>query len=79
MKEQSDIDQEKIVLNQPLFKINVEQLKDKLHRSLGAITFLNYDRYPAAGTGTLISPNMVLTVAHNVYDNQTKNHFKKDT
>jgi V8-like Glu-specific endopeptidase len=39
-----------------------------LHRSIGAITFLNKNKQLGMGSGVLISPNLVLTVAHNIYD-----------
>jgi V8-like Glu-specific endopeptidase len=38
------------------------------HRSIGAITFLTKKKRFAVGSGILISKNIVLTAAHNIYD-----------
>jgi V8-like Glu-specific endopeptidase len=39
-----------------------------MHRSIGALTSLNKNKNPTRGTAVLISPNLILTVAHNIYD-----------
>ena len=59
---------EKIVHNEELFAVHDPGvLKQLLHRSIGALTFLNRNKKLTMGNGTLISPDLVLTVAHNVY------------
>ncbi len=52
-----------------------------MHRSIGAFTFLNKYKNPNAGSGVLISKNLVLTVAHNIYDkdNSSRQKAKSDT
>jgi hypothetical protein len=52
-----------------------------MHRSIGALTFLNKSKLPRVGSGVLISKNLVLTVAHNIYDleNSSKQKDKSDT
>lgn len=59
---------EKIVRNEELFCIdNPALLQTLLHRSIGAITFQASNK-TFCGSGTLISPYLILTAAHNVYD-----------
>lgn len=62
--------QEAIVFNEELNPINGNLLKEILHRSVGAITFLNKYKKFATGSGVLISRNIILTAAHNFYDKQ---------
>jgi V8-like Glu-specific endopeptidase len=38
----------------------------------GAFTFININKDPSAGSGVLISRNLVLTAAHNLYDKENK-------
>jgi V8-like Glu-specific endopeptidase len=38
------------------------------YRSIGALTFFNKKKQPGCGSGVLISNNLVLTAAHNIYD-----------
>jgi V8-like Glu-specific endopeptidase len=38
------------------------------HRSIGALTFQHGQTWRCAGTGVLISKDLVLTAAHNIYD-----------
>jgi V8-like Glu-specific endopeptidase len=59
--------------------LNGESLKSLLHRSIGALTFLNKIKKLAKGSAALISPNLILTVAHNIYDKsyQHENDFFK--
>jgi hypothetical protein len=63
-----DFRNEKLVRNEDLFPISKQDLKSILHRSIGAITFLNGMKQLTMGSGVLISPDLVLTVAHNLYD-----------
>jgi V8-like Glu-specific endopeptidase len=50
------------------FPVGKEDLKYVLHRSIVAITFLNKQKSMLTGSGVLISPNLVLTAAQNIYD-----------
>ena len=43
----------------------------QLHRHIGVITSLNKYKIPLHGTSILISPDLVLTCAHNIYDKNT--------
>ena len=43
-----------------------------IHRSIGAITFLTANQHKGFGSGVAISQDLVLTVAHNVYDKKYK-------
>jgi hypothetical protein len=54
--------------NEPFFPVSPADLASLLHRSIGALTFLNKKMQICAGTGTLISRDLVLTVAHNIFD-----------
>ena len=47
-------------------------LKELLHRSVGALTFLNLHKQLQAGSGVLISRDIVLTAAHNPYAKNLK-------
>lgn len=47
------------------------------HRLIGLITFENANGCLGVGTGILISRNLVLTVAHNVFDHSFKNNYRK--
>jgi V8-like Glu-specific endopeptidase len=61
--------------------VNNEQLgrpdpKESMHQYIGALTFRDrYNRF-LAGTATLISPNTILTAAHNVYDKKYSEYSK---
>jgi V8-like Glu-specific endopeptidase len=71
--------EEKKVRNEELFKVGSRDSKNILHRSIVAITLLTNHKQFAVGSGFLISPNLVLTVAHNFYDknyNSENENFK---
>ena len=53
-------------------------METPLHRYIGAITFRSRfnQKQLGKGTGTLISPNLVLTVAHNIYNRNTGEIYK---
>jgi V8-like Glu-specific endopeptidase len=62
----------KLVRNEGIFPVEKQDLKSVMHRSMVALTFLDGMRRPCVGSGVLISPNLVLTAAHNVYDKEYK-------
>ena len=43
-----------------------------MHRSIGALIFLNTDGQMGFGSAVLISENLVLTAAHNVFNRKLK-------
>ena len=47
-------------------------MKTPLHKNIGALKIKSYKKGRIMGTGVLISPNLVLTSAHNVYDRDEK-------
>ena len=55
-----------------LFKVPPEDMHKPMHRHIGALTFSSR-RTPdlGKGSGTLISPDLVLTAAHNIYNADT--------
>lgn len=46
-----------------------------MHRSIGGMHFLTSNKKTCVGTGVLISKDLLLTAAHNIYNNilQTEN------
>ena len=63
--------------NDILEEIDENKMKDQLHRHIGLITFTSaFEDKMGNGTGILISPNLVLTVAHNVYNCETNEVFQ---
>lgn len=64
--------QEAIFYKEEPNPINGDALKDILHRSLGALTFLSRHRIPGSGSGVLISEDTILTAAHNIFDRKLK-------
>ena len=48
-----------------------EKLKELLHRSVGALTFSHHN-LRGFGSGVLISPDTVLTAAHNIYERKDR-------
>lgn len=61
--------------NEELFKISEEDLELKLHRSIGALMFSDKNGNSSAGTGVLISKDIVLTSAHNIFDKKENARF----
>lgn len=50
------------------FRVDGDSLKKILPRSVGALTYLNVKKEQMFGTGVLISKDLILTAAHNLYD-----------
>lgn len=55
--------------------IDPKDINKLTHRSIGAIQGLNNNHDKFRGTGVLISKDLVLTVAHNLYDRTLKYRF----
>jgi V8-like Glu-specific endopeptidase len=51
-----------------LFAITGQALNTLPHSCIGALTFVNKVKKVCKGTAVAISPNLLLTVAHNIYD-----------
>ncbi len=62
-----DYFQEKIVLAEDLFRIDGEAINSLLHRSIGSLSWLNKKKQLLVGSGVIISKNIVITAAHNIY------------
>jgi V8-like Glu-specific endopeptidase len=62
------VKEEKIIYDEELFPVEKGLLESIVHSSIGAFTFINSKKLPCAGSGVLISRNLVLTAAHNLYD-----------
>lgn len=65
---QNEFFYESIFSNEEPFQIDPKKLNELLHRSIGALTFLNKNKRLIAGTGALISKDTILTCAHNIFD-----------
>jgi V8-like Glu-specific endopeptidase len=71
------INEEKMVGGtKDLFLITGKSLKAFPHNCIGALTFVNKVKKVCKGTGVAISPDLVLTVAHNVYDRNYGRQFE---
>jgi V8-like Glu-specific endopeptidase len=51
-----------------LFQVTDEYFDSIIHRSIGALTFRDCFNRPAIGSATIISKDLILTAAHNIYD-----------
>jgi V8-like Glu-specific endopeptidase len=45
-------------------------MKQIIHRSIGALCFQTHNKKLAAGSGLLISKDLILTAAHNIFDKE---------
>jgi V8-like Glu-specific endopeptidase len=55
--------------NDALFEVPLERMSQPMHRHIGALLFRTRRHSQSGkGTGTLISRNLVLTSAHNIYN-----------
>jgi V8-like Glu-specific endopeptidase len=62
-------DEKGIIMDEDLFLIDEEEFSNGVvHRSIGAMTYRNMNKQLGTGSGVLISENLVLTTAHNIYD-----------
>ncbi len=59
---------ENIILGQCLHPVQEQIYKKKPHCAIGSLIAFNGKNVKAVGTGIQISPDLVLTVKHNVYD-----------
>jgi hypothetical protein len=59
-----------------LYKLSEEEMEKNPHNLIGLIQGFNDWGQPIGGTGILISPDLVLTSAHNLFDPQTGEHLK---
>ena len=50
-------------------------MSKKIHKHIGALTFNLKNGKTCSGSGVLLSPNLVLTVAHNIYCKTTRQIF----
>ena len=70
--ESGNITNEVVISNDQLFRVPKEDMHQQLHRNIGALTFKSRQFVQLGkGSGTLISPDLVLTAAHNLYSWQT--------
>jgi hypothetical protein len=55
-----------------LSQLTAEEVKDMPHSLIGLITCLNQENKLISGSGILISPDLVLTCAHNIFNRELK-------
>lgn len=58
---------EKSFVNKPIYRVKAEDFKDAMHQSIVAI-YISLGTKTTVGSGILISSDLILTAAHNVYN-----------
>ncbi len=72
-----DVIEEKMIRGtEDLFPITGNALRMLPNSCIGALTFKNKMKKSGKGTGVAISPNLILTVAHNIYDRYYRCRFE---
>ena len=59
---------EAIIPGQPLYQLAKKEVQSFPNNLIGVITGRDNDGYPLRGSGTLIAANLVLTVAHCIFE-----------
>lgn len=62
----------KMVAKRDLIEIEKEEMTKKMHRFIGAVWCCEGQGKVRRASGFLISPNLVLTSAHLIYDHETQ-------
>lgn len=60
--------EEKIIKKNKLMKVSAREMRSGFHRWIGAITFNDCFGREGKGSAVLISKNLILTAAHNIYN-----------
>lgn len=53
-----------------LYEVKQNEMNEKLHKNIVAIVWKNSFGLVGRGSGLLVSPNLVLTCAHNLYNDR---------
>ena len=59
-------------MKEKLKPVPKESMGELQYRNIGALRLSNTKCAPCGGTGLLVSPNLVLTVAHNIFNRGSK-------